>query len=168
MKDIPYKIYLAEEEMPRYWYNVRADMKTKPAPLLNPAPTEEDSTEFAAPTEGADVADDYASIGLTLRRHPLALLRPRLAILDEADSGMDVDGVRALVELVGTLREQGSTFIHVSHYQHLIEQLNPDSVLNLEHGRIARAADPSPAAQDAGAGFGGVSGVDDADTARRA
>ena len=36
MKDIPYKIYLAEEEMPRYWYNVRADMKTKPAPLLNP------------------------------------------------------------------------------------------------------------------------------------
>ena len=37
MKDIPYKIYLTEEEMPRYWYNVRADMKTKPAPLLNPA-----------------------------------------------------------------------------------------------------------------------------------
>ena len=36
MKDIPYKIYLTEEEMPRYWYNVRADMKTKPAPLLNP------------------------------------------------------------------------------------------------------------------------------------
>ena len=34
MKDIPYKIYLTEEEMPRYWYNVRADMKTKPAPLL--------------------------------------------------------------------------------------------------------------------------------------
>ena len=29
MKDIPYKIYLTEEEMPRYWYNVRADMKTK-------------------------------------------------------------------------------------------------------------------------------------------
>lgn len=98
----------------------------------------------------------------------LALLRPRLAILDEADSGMDVDGVRALVELVGTLREQGSTFIVVSHYQHLIEQLNADSVLNLEHGRIARAADPSPAAQNAGAGFGGINGVDDADTARRA
>ena len=37
MKDIPYKIYLTEEEMPRYWYKVRADMKTKPAPLLNPA-----------------------------------------------------------------------------------------------------------------------------------
>ena len=34
---IPYKIYLTEDEMPRNWYNVRADMKTKPAPLLNPA-----------------------------------------------------------------------------------------------------------------------------------
>ena len=33
---IPYKIYLEESEMPRTWYNVRADMKTKPAPLLNP------------------------------------------------------------------------------------------------------------------------------------
>ena len=36
-KTIPYKIYLEEKEMPKYWYNVRADMKNKPAPLLNPA-----------------------------------------------------------------------------------------------------------------------------------
>ena len=36
-KEIPYKIYLSEEELPRYWYNVRADMKNKPAPLLNAA-----------------------------------------------------------------------------------------------------------------------------------
>ena len=35
-KEIPYKIYLEESEMPRQWYNVRADMKNKPAPLLNP------------------------------------------------------------------------------------------------------------------------------------
>ena len=35
-KEIPYKIYLEENEMPKYWYNVRADMKKKPAPLLNP------------------------------------------------------------------------------------------------------------------------------------
>ena len=33
---IPYKIYLSEDEMPRAWYNLRADMKNKPAPLLNP------------------------------------------------------------------------------------------------------------------------------------
>ena len=36
-KEIPYKIYLEESEMPKQWYNVRADMKKKPAPLLNPA-----------------------------------------------------------------------------------------------------------------------------------
>ena len=35
-KTIPYKIYLEEEEMPKQWYNVRADMQNKPAPLLNP------------------------------------------------------------------------------------------------------------------------------------
>ena len=36
-KEIPYKIYLEENEMPTQWYNVRADMKKKPAPILNPA-----------------------------------------------------------------------------------------------------------------------------------
>ena len=36
-KTIPYKIYLEESEMPKEWYNVRADMKMKPSPLLNPA-----------------------------------------------------------------------------------------------------------------------------------
>ena len=35
-ENIPYKIYLSESEMPQNWYNVRADMKTKPAPLVNP------------------------------------------------------------------------------------------------------------------------------------
>ena len=35
--EIPYKIYLREDQMPRAWYNLRADMKHKPAPLLNPA-----------------------------------------------------------------------------------------------------------------------------------
>ncbi|MBR6389189.1 MAG: TrpB-like pyridoxal-phosphate dependent enzyme, partial [Opitutales bacterium] len=37
MSEIPYKIYLDEKEIPRAWYNMRADMKNKPAPLLNPA-----------------------------------------------------------------------------------------------------------------------------------
>ena len=36
-REIPYKIYLEESELPKQWYNVRADMKNKPAPLLNPA-----------------------------------------------------------------------------------------------------------------------------------
>ena len=37
-ENIPYKIYLQEEELPTAWYNLRADMRHKPAPLLNPGP----------------------------------------------------------------------------------------------------------------------------------
>ena len=69
----------------------------------------------------------------------LAMLRPRLAILDEIDSGMDVDGVRATVELVQALRAQGTGFLVVSHYQQLIESLAPDAVLRLDQGRIAQS-----------------------------
>lgn len=48
-ENIPYKIYLNEDEMPRTWYNVRADMKVKPAPLRNPA-------------TGAQLAESFASL----------------------------------------------------------------------------------------------------------
>lgn len=51
---------------------------TRPPEMLRDAPTIEDPIEFAAPLEGADVADDYATLGLTLRSHPLALIRPKL------------------------------------------------------------------------------------------
>jgi len=67
----------------------------------------------------------------------LSLLKPRLAILDEIDSGMDVDGVRAVEELVAAQRAQGTAFVIVSHYLHLIEALQPDAVLRLDQGRIA-------------------------------
>ncbi len=67
----------------------------------------------------------------------LALLRPRLAVLDEVDSGMDVDGVRAVVQLVQELRAQGTAFLVVSHYQQLIESLMPDAVMRLDQGCIA-------------------------------
>jgi len=67
----------------------------------------------------------------------LALLQPRLALLDEIDSGLDVDGVRAVVGLVQRLRAQGTAFIVVSHYLTLIEQLQPDAVLRLDQGRVA-------------------------------
>ena len=46
---IPYKIYLDETEIPKYWYNVRADMKTKPAPLLNPGTHQPLTAEDLAP-----------------------------------------------------------------------------------------------------------------------
>lgn len=83
----------------------------------------------------------------------LALLQPRLALLDEIDSGMDVDGVRAVVALVQKLRAQGTAFIVVSHYLQLIEQLQPDAVLRLDQGRIAETGDAELARRIARTGF---------------
>ncbi len=48
-ENIPYKIYLSEDEMPRTWYNVRADMKVKPAPLRNPATARRCRSTICAP-----------------------------------------------------------------------------------------------------------------------
>ena len=83
----------------------------------------------------------------------LALLQPRLALLDEIDSGMDVDGVRAVVALVQRLRAQGTAFIVVSHYLTMIEQLQPDAVLRLDQGRIAETGGVELAQRIARTGF---------------
>jgi Fe-S cluster assembly ATP-binding protein len=83
----------------------------------------------------------------------LALLRPRLAVLDEVDSGMDVDGVRAVVRLVQDLRAQGTAFIVVSHYLQLIESLAPDAVLRLDQGCIAETGSLALATDIARTGF---------------
>lgn len=83
----------------------------------------------------------------------LALLRPRLAVLDEVDSGMDVDGVRAVVQLVQHLRAQGTAFVVVSHYVPLIESLAPDAVLRLDQGCIAETGSLALAAEIARSGF---------------
>ncbi|MHB1121501.1 MAG: Fe-S cluster assembly ATPase SufC [Ramlibacter sp.] len=83
----------------------------------------------------------------------LALLKPRLAILDEIDSGMDVDGLRATVDLVQSLRAQGTAFLVVSHYLNLIESLQPDAVLRLEQGCIAERGGIELAHEIARSGF---------------
>lgn len=83
----------------------------------------------------------------------LAVLRPRLAVLDEVDSGMDVDGVRAVVQLVQDLRAQGTAFIVVSHYLQLIESLAPDAVLRLDQGCIAETGSLALATDIARTGF---------------
>ena len=83
----------------------------------------------------------------------MALLQPRLAVLDEIDSGMDIDGVRAVVELVKDLRTRGTAFVVVSHYLQLIESLEPDAVLRLDDGCIAEAGDIAMAHDIARTGF---------------
>ena len=76
-----------------------------------------------------------------------------MALLDEIDSGMDVDGVRAVVALVQKLRAAGTAFIVVSHYLQMIEQLEPDAVLRLDQGCIAETGDLELARSIARTGF---------------
>jgi len=83
----------------------------------------------------------------------LALLQPRLAVLDEIDSGMDVDGMRATVDLVQELRKRGTSFLVVSHYLQLIESLQPDAVLRLDQGCIAETGGLALAREIARTGF---------------
>ena len=83
----------------------------------------------------------------------LSLLKPRLALLDEIDSGMDVDGVRAVVALVQKLRSEGTAFVVISHYLQMIEQLEPDAVLRLDQGCIAEVGDLELARSIARTGF---------------
>ena len=63
-KNIPYKIYLEENEMPKYWYNVRADMKKKPAPLLNPGTHQPMSAADLAPVFCEELIQQELDIGL--------------------------------------------------------------------------------------------------------
>lgn len=83
----------------------------------------------------------------------LTLLNPRVALLDEIDSGLDVDGVRAVVELVERMRAKGTAFIIISHYLQMIESLCPDTVLRLAQGRIAESGDLALARSIAKTGF---------------
>lgn len=93
------------------WEAVGVD--TRPTEMLKAAPTSEEAIEFEAPNEGADIVDDYAMTGLTLRRHPLALLRSKLASWgirtaeDLRCNGEDKDVVRA--SGIVTHRQQPST-----------------------------------------------------------
>ena len=67
----------------------------------------------------------------------LAVLEPRLAILDETDSGLDIDALRIVAAGVNTLRSQTRSFIVVTHYQRLLNYIVPDFVHVLSNGRIA-------------------------------
>ena len=70
----------------------------------------------------------------------MAILNPRLAILDETDSGLDVDSMRIVADGVNRLRSAQNAFIVITHYQRLLNYIVPDVVHILQDGRIARTA----------------------------
>jgi len=73
----------------------------------------------------------------------LAVLQPKLAILDETDSGLDIDALKLVAEGVNRLRDESRSFIVITHYQRLLEYLVPDRVHVLSDGRIAESGDRS-------------------------
>ena len=71
----------------------------------------------------------------------LALLEPSLAILDETDSGLDIDALKVVATGVNSLRSPERAFVLVTHYQRLLDYVRPDFVHVLADGRIARSGD---------------------------
>jgi len=71
----------------------------------------------------------------------MAILEPTLAILDETDSGLDIDALRVVAEGVNSLRQEDHAVLVVTHYQRLLNYLVPDFVHVLVDGRIVRSGD---------------------------
>jgi len=72
----------------------------------------------------------------------LAVLEPRVAILDETDSGLDIDALKTVAETVNRLRSPDRSFLIVTHYQRLLDYITPDVVHVLADGRIVKSGGP--------------------------
>jgi len=88
----------------------------------------------------------------------MALLEPRLAILDETDSGLDIDALRVVADGVNALRRADRAMIVVTHYQRLLDYIQPDHVHVLAGGRIVRSGDKSLALELEEKGYGWITG----------
>lgn len=73
----------------------------------------------------------------------MAALEPKLAILDETDSGLDIDALRVISEGVNAMRSPERSIILVTHYQRLLNYIEPDYIHVLAHGRIIKSGDKS-------------------------
>ncbi len=95
----------------------------------------------------ADFADRYLNEGFSggeRKRNEilqLAVLNPKLAILDETDSGLDVDGLKVVGEGVNKLKTDDKGYLVVTHYQRLLEYIKPDFVHVFVDGRIVETGD---------------------------
>lgn len=72
----------------------------------------------------------------------MAVLEPRMCILDETDSGLDVDAMRLVAEGVNRLRDAGRGFLVITHYQRLLDHIRPDIVHIMADGRIVKTGGP--------------------------
>lgn len=86
----------------------------------------------------------------------MAMLRPRLAILDETDSGLDIDALKIVAEGVNALRDPGFSALVITHHQRLLDHLVPNRVHVLAGGRIVRSGGPELAKELEARGYAGI------------
>ena len=71
----------------------------------------------------------------------MSLLAPKLSILDETDSGLDIDALKIVADGVNTLRDEKKSFLIITHYQRLLDYIKPDYVHVLSKGKIIKTGD---------------------------
>jgi Fe-S cluster assembly ATP-binding protein len=86
----------------------------------------------------------------------LALIAPRLAIMDETDSGLDIDALKIVANAINSLRSPERAFVLVTHYQRLLSYITPDHVHVLADGRIVRSGDARLAHELEARGYGWI------------
>ena len=69
----------------------------------------------------------------------MSLMEPKMAILDETDSGLDIDALRIVAKGVNALRNKQRSFLIITHYQRLLDYIKPDFVHVLMDGKIAKS-----------------------------
>lgn len=84
----------------------------------------------------------------------MAVLEPKLAILDETDSGLDIDALKVVANGVNSLRSEDRSVLLVTHYQRLLDYIVPDQVHVLAQGKIVRSGDKSLALELEDKGYG--------------
>ncbi|MBC6438188.1 MAG: Fe-S cluster assembly ATPase SufC [Rhodobacteraceae bacterium] len=86
----------------------------------------------------------------------MAILEPRMCILDETDSGLDVDAMKLVAEGVNALRDAGRGFLVITHYQRLLDHIKPDVVHIMADGRIVKTSGPELALEVEQNGYGDI------------
>lgn len=88
----------------------------------------------------------------------MAVLEPKMCILDETDSGLDVDAMKLVAEGVNALRSAGRGFLVITHYQRLLDHIKPDVVHIMADGRIVKSGGPELAIEVENNGYADILG----------
>jgi Fe-S cluster assembly ATP-binding protein len=86
----------------------------------------------------------------------MAMLEPKMCILDETDSGLDVDAMKLVADGVNALRSEGRAFLVITHYQRLLDHIKPDVVHIMADGRIVKTGGPELALEVENNGYADI------------